>query len=52
VALDVSTNTTGFTYTQQRREDTDLDDGITPADLALVKINFYFQAVLDLLAIF
>lgn len=30
VALDVSSNTTGFTLTQQLREDTDLDDGIDP----------------------
>lgn len=31
VAIDTSANTTGFSYIQQRQEDTDLDDGLTPA---------------------
>lgn len=32
VALDASQNTNGFTFVQNRAEDTDLDDGITPGD--------------------
>ena len=36
VAIDVSSNTTGFTYTQQLREDTDPDDGIDPASPFLI----------------
>jgi len=36
VAIDASSNTTGFTYTQQRREDTDLTDEITPPNPTLL----------------